>query len=144
MTNAQQENIAANKASVKHLADELSRANLGAFDAIMGPGYIAHKGIDTLTLDDVKSEYQTLLRAFPDGSWTPELMLAAEDDTIVTLGTFRGMQAAEYAGIGAAGQHVAVPFTWIYRFSGGKIREGWALRDELALVQQIGGKIVPS
>lgn len=144
MANAQQENNAANKASVKRLAEELSRGNPSVFDEIMGPGYTAHQGVDTLTLGDVKAEYATLLHAFPDGSWTVEFELAAEDETIVAAGTFRGMQAAEFAGIGAAGQHVAIPFIWIYRFSGGKIREGWVQRDTLALVQQIGGRIVPS
>ncbi|HEX6817437.1 MAG TPA: ester cyclase [Ktedonobacterales bacterium] len=143
MANDKQEIVAANKASVKRLADELSRGNLGTFDAIMAPGYIAHNGSDTLILNEVKGEYSTLLHAFPDGSWTPELMLSAEGDTIVTTGTFRGTQGDEYAGIGASGQHVAIPFIWIHRFSGGTIREGWALRDELALVQQIGGQIVP-
>lgn len=143
MANQHQEDIDRNKSSVRRLADELSHGNLAVFDAVMGPGYIGHKGMDTLTLEDVRSEYRALLNAFPDGSWTIELLLAAENDSVVAQGTFRGMQAAPYIGIGAAGQHVAVPFFWIYRFSGDRAREGWALRDDLALVQQIGGTITP-
>lgn len=144
MTNQQQENPERNKAAVQRIAGELSRGNLDVFDQVMGPGYVAHKGMDTLTLDDVQAEYRALLAAFPDGSWTIELLLAAEGDSIVARGTFRGMQVAPFAGVGGAGQHVAVPFIWIYRFSGAKIREGWALQDTLALVQQIGGQIVPA
>lgn len=140
----EQENPEQNKAAVQRLAAELSRGNLKVFDEMMGPGYIAHRGMDTLDLDAVMQEYRTLLAAFPDGSWTLELLLAAEEGHIVARGTFRGMQAAPYAGVGPAGQHVAVPFIWIYRFSGGKIREGWGWLDQLALVQQIGGRIVPS
>jgi predicted ester cyclase len=48
------------------------------------------------------------------------------------------------AGVEAAGQRVVIPFTWVYRFSGGKTLEGWGLLNQLALARQIGGRIVPA
>jgi predicted ester cyclase len=126
------------------LAQELSRGNTAILDEVMASGYIAHRGLETLALGDVKQMYAEWVGAFPDASWAFEYLLDAEGETVVAHGTFRGTQAAPFGGIGAAGQHVAVPFLWLYRLSGGKVQEGWEFMDDLALIQQIGGQVVPA
>jgi predicted ester cyclase len=113
-------------------------------DDVMASGYTFHRRLDTLSLGDMKQVYAELIQAFPDASWTFENLLDAEGDTVVAHGTFRGTQGAPFGGIGAGGQHVAVTFLWLYRLSEGKIQEGWEFMDGLALVQQIGGQVVPA
>lgn len=64
--------------------------------------------------------------------------LIAEGDKVFVRVTFRGTQAAEFAGVPAAGAEVEIPIALIYRIEDNKIAEHWMLADVMTMMQQLG------
>lgn len=79
------------------------------------------------------------MEAVPDSTWTT-LRLIAEGDIVVCHNrwsgnyrgtTFRGVPIPE-------GSSFSVEHIHIYRIAEGRIREHWVVRDDLAMMQQLG------
>ena len=62
----------------------------------------------------------------------------AEGDTAVVYCTMRGRHIGEFMGVPPTQRSVAVKQVHIVRFQDGKGIEHWAVRDDLALLRQLG------
>jgi len=90
----------------------------------------------------MKRIIQYVRSAFPDGRQDVDLEIA-EGDLVVELITSTGTQSGEVAHtpwgpVAPTGRPVSWQSVRIYRVSGGKIVEHWAVRDDLHMLQQIG------
>ncbi len=79
---------------------------------------------------------------FPDMHVNLEELLAADDDKVVTRGTFSGTHKGDFMGVPASGARIEVKFIDIWRVENGKAAENWVRLDQLGLMQQIGA--IPS
>jgi predicted ester cyclase len=75
--------------------------------------------------------------AFPDWIHKIEIMVAEGDKVAVKL-TQYGTQKNQYKGIEPTGKSVMVPATHIMRIVNGKVKDWWALEDNLGLMTQLG------
>jgi steroid delta-isomerase-like uncharacterized protein len=85
----------------------------------------------------------TYRTAFPDLHISIDEQIA-EGDIVVTRWTGTGTHEGELMGIPATGKQVTTAGINIDRFAGGKLVAGWALFDQLGLLQQIGAIPVPA
>ena len=98
-------------------------------------------GTDTLNGYDVFMQYGIMMfAAFPDGRHILEEVIA-EDDKVVTRGTFSGTHQGELMGVSPTGKQVKFSVVHIDRVVNGKIVEHWGQGDTLAMMQQLG--VVP-
>lgn len=77
--------------------------------------------------------------AMPDQRWTNELLIA-EGDLVVMHGIREATwQAESFRGLPTPkGKPIAVELVHIFRIRAGKVVEHWAVRDDLALMKQLG------
>jgi steroid delta-isomerase-like uncharacterized protein len=85
----------------------------------------------------------TYRTAFPDLHISIDEQIA-EGDIVVTRWTGTGTHEGELMGIPATGKQVTTAGINIDRIAGGKLVAGWALFDQLGLLQQIGAIPVPA
>lgn len=88
-------------------------------------------------LENIKSFYTELRKAFPDINFTI-IDQVAEENKVVTHWTATGTHKGEFKGIPATGQKVKISAIDIDRISDGKFVECWSNMDELGLMQQLG------
>jgi steroid delta-isomerase-like uncharacterized protein len=80
--------------------------------------------------------------AFPDWVHKIEIMVAEGDKVAVKL-TQYGTHKNQYKGIEPTGKSVTVPATHIMVIVNGKVKEWWALEDNLGLMTQLGMELKP-
>ena len=129
-----------NKITVCRFYDEVfNKGNLDVVDDIFSPDYV----IGDLPPDKSPSREgikQTALmyrNAFPDLHFTIHDTIAEEDKVavrFVATGTHKGL----FSGIEPTNNQVEIKCISMYRFKDGKIVEGWAIRDDLGMFQQLG------
>ncbi|MBD2694241.1 ester cyclase [Anabaena catenula] len=86
---------------------------------------------------DAFFKYALMMRAaFPDGRHTFSDVIA-ENDLVVTRGTFSGTYSGEIMGIPPTGKQVTFSVIHIDRVMNGKIVEHWGQGDTMALMQQL-------
>jgi steroid delta-isomerase-like uncharacterized protein len=117
-----------------------NRRNPEALAEIVATDYVSHTASAGRGsgLEGVTQIRHSMQAAFPDFTWTIEDMIA-EGDTVVARATMLGTHLGEFMGIAPTGKHVAMTGIHIYRIADGKLIEGWLIRDNLGLMQQIGG-----
>ncbi len=91
-------------------------------------------------LTNVERFKQTALElhsGFPDwNSIIDEQMAVGE--TVMTRYTVQGTHTRDFLGIPPTGRQIDVAEVVLFRFVNGKIREIWAIGDELGLLRQLG------
>ncbi len=112
--------------------------------ALLSPALVAHiAGIDEpLTQVDFASLGTDIYNAFPDGRHVFTQAIA-QKDTVTTCGYFTGTHLDTFQGIPATGKTVRFSVMHIDRVFHSKIVEHWGQGDSLAMLQQLGMKIVP-
>jgi predicted ester cyclase len=83
---------------------------------------------------------QTMLwlgRVFSDQRWEIHQVIG-EGDVVVVYCTFHGRHAGDLMGIPPTNRVVAQDYVHILRFEDGKAVEHWGVRDDMALMQQLG------
>ena len=117
---------AENKALVRRLVEDFwSRGDLAVADAFFAPPVLA----------SVKASCARIHAAFP--GWRVRIdEQIAEDDTVVTLWTARGVHQGEWSGVAPTGKEVTWTGIILCRLAGGVIVEWWAIWDNLGLLQQ--------
>ena len=90
-------------------------------------------------LDVFRSAIEGVMRAVPDSAWKT-LRLVAEADFVVCHNTWTGTYGGTaFRGVTTPqGNRFSVEHVHIYRLAEGKITEHWVVRDDLAMMQQIG------
>lgn len=135
--------IEQNKAIVLRFYEAFDREDLEQAKEIIAPNVITC-GLGTGLLNGYDAFIQyglTMRSAFPDGRHKFEDIIA-EEDKVVTRGTFSGTHHGDLLGIPPTGKQVTFSVVHIDRLVDGKIVEHWGQGDTLAIMQQLG--IVPS
>ncbi|MCL5951837.1 MAG: ester cyclase [Chloroflexi bacterium] len=99
-------------------------------------------------IDGLRRVLNSLQTAFPDRRWDVTDTIAEGDRVmcrITVSGTHRGIPAMPVEGgpflqaIQPTGLHYSVQHMHAFRIADGKIAEHWAARDDLALLEELGG-----
>jgi predicted ester cyclase len=81
--------------------------------------------------------YQSFYQAIPDARGEV-LDVVAEGDKVVLLDRFGGTHRGEFLGCPGTGNHIEWMAIHIYTIRDGKVLEDAYMRDELAIMQQLG------
>ena len=153
--------IEANEAIVIQMHEALSAGDIPRAMSCWAPNAINHgrfaKGDPRLQQipsgpDGLKRIMESLHTAFPDRQWQIEDLIAAGDKVVCRMtvsGTHQGTPIIPVEGglylkaVPPTGKPYRVQHIHIYRIADGKIAEHWAVRDDLSLLEEVGG-IVPN
>jgi len=81
--------------------------------------------------------------SFPDWTHVIENVVAEGDNVAVKLNQ-HGTQKAQYEGIPATGKKVTNPAMHLMTIANGKVKDWWALEDNLGFMQQLGMDLKPA
>jgi predicted ester cyclase len=105
---------------------------------------IADDGIDHSARPDepqglvgVQQTMLWLASVFSDQRWEINQVIG-EGDTVVVYCTFHGRHTGDLMGIPPTNREVAYDYVQILRFRDGKAVERWGVRDDMALMRQLG------
>lgn len=138
--------VDANKAVVQRLYDDLfNRGRLAVADELVAANCISHSAPPGVPDGPAGMRHVAgLLRAaFPDGRLVLEDLIG-EDDRVAARLVFRGTHHGTYRGLSPTGRRVVQAQMHLLRLVGGQIAEHWAVRDDLALLDQLGGNPSPT
>jgi predicted ester cyclase len=131
-----------NKAVVRRFLDVASDdGDLSVMDEVCAPGVVNHAARPGLQdgLDAFKQLLGFIHAAQSERRWTQQRYVA-EGDFVIVYGVREGRwRAPEFRGVRTprAGQ-ISVELAHMFRLSDGLIQEHWAVRDDLAMMQQLG------
>jgi steroid delta-isomerase-like uncharacterized protein len=123
-------------------AQLFNQGELSLADEVVSDDYLSHDAPPQVPRGSAGLRHMvTLLRtAFPDIHYETEELIA-EGDVVVARTTMSGTHLGEFFGIAATGRPVRQNQIHILRFANGKVVEHRAVRDDLAMLQQLG--VVP-
>jgi predicted ester cyclase len=129
---------------VRTLFEEINNnRNLQVYDELCTPDYRFYSpstNPDPLSLEEVKSFAEMVLKAFPDANYIVKEIFADRDHVIV-WNVFNGTHQAEYQGILASGNKIQVSSILIFRIQNGKIIEEREEADMLGALLQMGTEL---
>nr|MDZ8003355.1 ester cyclase [Nostoc sp. DedSLP05]MDZ8100869.1 ester cyclase [Nostoc sp. DedSLP01] len=129
-----------NKAIVLQCYKAYDQGNLEQAKELFAPNIVIDSLGPVIHGRDEFFEYMKIIRStFPDSYHTFEDVIA-EDDKVVTRGTFTGIHRREYLGIPPTGKQVTISVVHIDRLRDGKVIEHWGLSDALSMMQQFRGE----
>ena len=138
--------VDANKAVVQRLYNDLfNRGRLAVADELVAADCISHAAPPGVPDGPAGMRHvATLLRAaFPDGRLVLEDLIG-EDERVAARLVFRGTHQGHFWGIAPTGRRVVQAQMHFLRLVGGQIAEHWAVRDDLALLDQLGASPSPT
>jgi predicted ester cyclase len=132
------------KATARRTLEEIfPNGDVAALAEVVHPDVVNHEappgapqGLDGMT--------QTMLwlkGAFSDRHYEIHQVIA-DGDTVAVHCTFSGRHTGEFMGLAPTNRPFAVHQIHIVRFQDGKGVEHWAVRDDLAMLRQLG--VIPS
>jgi predicted ester cyclase len=134
-----------NKAIIHRMIEAIANRGFTAQADFFAPE-ILHYGT-RVTRESLRVVLQDISATFPDVSLEPLNVLADGDWVTVRCylkGTHRGtgrhpwVHEGLLAGVAPTGKSIKVQHIHMFRFDRGEIVEHWAMRDDFALVQQLG------
>ena len=146
-----------NKAVIQQFFEASSGGDIPQMVSLWAPNAVNHgrftEGAPTQALPPsglagLDAVFGSLYAAFPDRQWHIDQLIAAGDLVIARLtvsGTHQGVPRIPVEGgpllqaIQPIGKHYAVQHIHIFKLADGKITEHWAARDDLGLIEQLGG-----
>jgi predicted ester cyclase len=138
-----------NKLTVERFDRATAVCAAEALDELCTPGMINHALAShrSVGLDGTK-EFLRECEADPGkASWMRAMMgdqtlvTVAEADHVVQFGTRRGTwPGGMFRGFDIPAGAYEYDVAFMYRFENGRIAERWALRDDLAMIRQLGGR----
>jgi predicted ester cyclase len=120
---------------------EFEQAKSGK-DEWHSPEFIYHGPRGTLNYKDYMQLMDKVAASFPDFKFTVDDIIA-EGDKVVARFSVSGTHKGPFMGVAPTGRKVKWDGINIYRVSGGKIVESWAINDNLGVMQQIGAIPAP-
>jgi predicted ester cyclase len=136
-------NLETNKAIALRLIEVFNSRQLEVLEDVLHPEFRG-RGISAFAPDDPevgpiarRNLYEMFLQAIPDARGEV-LDLVAEGDKVVLHDRFGGTHRGELLGHPGTGDHIEWMAIHIYTIRDGKIIEDAYMRDELAIVQQLG------
>ena len=99
-------------------------------------------GTEVMKKEGIKPMLTELFTAFPD--YTHQIDAVIPKGHYVTVRcTYTGTHKAEFKGIPATGNTFTYAGIYLWHMHGGKIEEGWVLKDMLTLMTQLGMELKP-
>ncbi len=132
----------ANKEIVRRWFDEvIGQRKIDLIDEICAPDVVNHAAVPERRygIEGMKEIARFIYDVQPDQRW-PERRMIAEGDYVVAHGIREATwQGNSFRGVATPkGKRIAVELAHIFRLRDGKIVEHWAVRDDLAMMQQLG------
>jgi predicted ester cyclase len=129
-----------NKAVVQQFYDEWSAGAID-FDRLVHPdvaNYQPDRDPET-GLERFRRAVEGVMGAVPDSTWTT-LRMVAEGDLVVCHNRWSGTYTGTtFRGVPTQAEgRFSVEHVHIYRIAESRIREHWVVRDDLAMMQQLG------
>ncbi len=139
--------------------DAINRQDLDAALAAYAPDAVNHAAPGAPPgREGLRRVLSSLFTLFPDFHQELEDAIAVGDKVVLRMtfsGTHRGQIPpppgppdgsipSRLGGVPPSGKSFAVPVIYIHRLAGGQIVERWAVRDDLAMLQQLGAIPVPA
>ena len=135
---------AANKALVRRFYEEVwGKGNLDVADELFADDYERHdfrSGDPTRGPGGQKEIARTFRSAFPDLSFEIDFILA-DGNFVAGRWTAAGTHLGPWAGVEPTGKPMRFSAINVFRFSDGKVVELWNHRDDLGLMEQLGGRV---
>jgi predicted ester cyclase len=132
-----------NKAVALRLIEVFNGRRLDLLEDVLHPEFRG-RGISALAPDAPevgpgarRKLYEMFLQAIPDARGEV-LDVVAEDDKVVLVDRFGGTHRGEFLGRPGTGDHVEWMAIHLYTIRDGKVLEDAYMRDELAIMQQLG------
>ena len=88
-------------------------------------------------IEGLKRTMFWLARVFSDQRWELHHVIG-EGDMVAVHMTYHGRHTGDFMGIPPTGREVAYDYVHILRFRDGKAVEHWGVRDDMALMRQLG------
>lgn len=127
-----------NKQIARKLFDEaLNKDRWDTYLSIHAPAFRAHAGRSTATREEDLEFAKGWRRAFPDGAFTIE-KLVAEGDLVAVYWRGRGTNTGEGNGLPATGKAIDVTGVSLFKIVEGQILEEWNVTDQLSMYRQLG------
>jgi predicted ester cyclase len=130
----------ANKALVRRYLEEIYRGNLDVLDEVISEDYVGSAGPNPPAR--YKAGFGAIRRAFPDIQIHFDALIA-EGDWVAMHCTIAGTHLGEWRGIPPTGKHATWTATAFRRVRDGKVIQGYATWDWLAVLQQLGATVTP-
>ena len=128
-----------NKAIVQQFYDGWNAGEID-FDQLFRPDVTNHQPDrdPEVGLEKFRQAVEGVMRAVPDSTWTT-LRLLAEGECVVCHNRWSGTYSGTvFRGVATREGQFSVEHMHIYRITDGQIAEHWVVRDDLAMMQQLG------
>ena len=137
--------VAENKALVlRFYAEVWGRGNVAYAHDVFADDYVRHDLRQTDPPPGPAGQAriaEDFRRAFPDLEWRVDLVLG-EGDLVAARWTAAGTHRGGWGDVGATGRAVTFSGVNVFRFgTEGKVIEIWNHRDDLGLMEQLGGSV---
>lgn len=127
--------------------DGLNARDASVFEELVAADYVNHEGGDMLLEASGPKDWSDVLErlsaSFPDVSWTV-LRTLAQNDHVWVETRMSGTHEHAFFNIAPTGRRFAVRQIHMLRLADGKIREHWAVRDDLGVLVQLGALEPPT
>ncbi len=108
-------------------------------DELIHPSWINHEAMaqNRYGIEGAHGSARTLNEAIADIAFEPHHVLA-DGDLVALHATVSGRHVGELGGVAATGRRFSVRHVHLYRIADGRLAEHWAVRDDVALLRQLG------
>jgi predicted ester cyclase len=123
----------------RSLEESFANGDAEAFRAALHPDCVNHEAPEGADrgVDGMVRTMLWLKGAFSDRRYEIHQVIG-EGDTVAVFCTFHGRHTGEFMGLAPTNRPFAFRQVHIVRFQDGKGIEHWAVRDDLALLRQLG------
>jgi len=123
----------------RSLEESFANGDAEAFRAALHPDCVNHEAPEGADrgVDGMVKTMLWLKGAFSDRRYEIHQVIG-EGDTVAVFCTFHGRHTGEFMGLAPTNRPFAFRQVHIVRFQDGKGIEHWAVRDDLALLRQLG------
>lgn len=132
--------VAAHKATAARiLLEKMGKGDFSRLDEIYGPGFVAHSGTRSYTLDEDNASGKRLREMFPGMQVTVE-RIVGEGDLVALHWRATGSYRDPAAATGSPARPVNVQGMSFFRLADGRVVEEWSITDELGLQRQLAAQ----
>lgn len=133
-----------NKATVREVFNAIDSGDLDKLGSLLSDDFALYSpgSPQPWRKEALYKARNTHFAAFPDWIHKIEIMVAEGDKVAVKL-TQYGTHTAMYKGIEPTNKYVTVAATQVMMIVNGKVKEWWALEDNLGLMTQLGMELKP-
>jgi predicted ester cyclase len=127
----------------RHVINAISRGDTQVLDNILAPNLIDHNPVPMQSpgRDGFKEWMVAARRSFPD-LWGRVEDVLVSGDFVIGRVTWRGTQRGSFVGLPPTQKQTTFDAIHIVRFEGPTIAEWWGVANLLAVVNQLGGKVI--